>query len=119
MMSTNKIPHGVRNRSILLEADGLEPVNMTELVLPLVDNFIVESFDLPARLVGDLLDEPEHGQLANRQRVGFPILVKKRREPRGGEHVVSHRRQELERQAIAGTGKGLGFGFGFHFRSFP
>lgn len=99
--------------------DGPEPVHVTELVPPLVDDFIIENFGVPVGLVGDLLDEPEHGQLANSQRRGSPILVKQRREPRWWQLVVSHRRQVFERQAIAGTGKRLGFSSGFHFRSLP
>lgn len=46
------------------------------------DNFIVENIGPLVRLVGDLLDELEHEQLANGQGGRLPIILfKKRWEP--------------------------------------
>lgn len=64
------------------------PVDLQGLVHPpLSDGFVVD-LDPPLRLVGQLLDEPEHANLANEKRFGRPAIRAVGNED--GEVLIGH-----------------------------
>lgn len=82
-------------------ADSLEPIDMVNFSSPLAENRVVQDFGLPIRLVGDLLGEPEHEQLANSQCGGPPVVFKECREP------VFGRGHAVDRLSKAGIDNGF------------
>lgn len=99
---THKLPHFVRAGPALAEAGYLIPGCIFDLILPLGENLVVKDLGVPAGLVGDLLNAPEHEELADGQGWRLEFVRQERWEPAAVPVVISH---VIQRLAIAGQVK--------------